>query len=148
MGKFVLKDASVEIDGTDEVDVSAMQSRHKETERGLSDASMSFNFFQDFEASMTDSVLWPLAESGEKFLIVVKPFSGKVSASNPAYVMGGHLFNYTPIAGGVGEASTTETPIKNATDLGIVKATDEKTGDEATADSLEKVIAAIEAAIE
>lgn len=141
MAKFVLKDADVEIDGTnlskrasqvsiemptDEVDMSAMQSEMKETERGLGDATMTFNFFQDFEASQTDAVLWPLNETGEKFITVVKPFSGPVSSTNPAYVMGGKLYNYTPIAGSVGEASTTETPIKNATDLGIKKAESEE----------------------
>lgn len=140
MGKFVLKDASSVLDGTDlskrasqvsiemptdEVDMTAMQSNMKETERGLGDASMTFNFFQDFAASQTDAVLWPLNESGDKFIIVVKPFSTAVSATNPAYVMGGKLYNYTPIAGSVGEASTTETPIKNATDLGIKKAVTE-----------------------
>lgn len=140
MGKFVLKDASIEVDGTDlskrasqvaiemptdEVDMTAMQSEMKETDRGLGDASMTFTFFQDFDASQTDAVLWPLNESGDKFIVVVKPFSGEVSATNPAYVMGGKLFNYTPIAGGVGEASTTETPIKNSTDFGIKKAISE-----------------------
>jgi hypothetical protein len=160
MGKFVLVDASTEIDGTDlskrasqvtvemptdEVDVSAMQSEMKETERGLRDASMTFNFFQDFAASQTDSVLWPLNESGEKFIVIVKPFSGPVSATNPAYIMGGKLYNYTPIAGGVGEASTTETPIKNATDLGIKKAEDEKEGEEAGEKSVETIVEEIEA---
>lgn len=153
MGKFVLKDASIEIDGTDlskrasqvsiemptdEVDMTAMQSENKETDRGLGDASMSFTFFQDYDASMTDAVLWPLNESGDKFITVVKPFSGECTATNPAYVMGGKLFNYTPLSGSVGEASNTETPVKNATDLGIKKAKSEL--------ELEEIVAEIEAA--
>lgn len=161
MGKFVLIDASIDIDGSDlsnrasqvtiempsdEVDVSAFQSEMKETERGLRDAMMTFNFFQDYDASQTDAVLWPLNESGDKFLAVVKPFSGEVSESNPAYVMGGKLYNFSPVSGSVGEASTTETPIKNATQLGIKKATNEKTGEEADEDSLETIEKEIEEA--
>lgn len=136
--KHVLKKPIIEIDGTDltkrasqvnvdmpddEVDTTSFGGDWKETERGMSDASMVFNFFQDYDASMTDAVLWPLKKEGEKFIAYVQALEGEPSATNPGYVMGGKLFGYSPIAGTVGEANTTETTVKNTTDLGVEKVT-------------------------
>jgi len=138
MAKEVLKKPVITIDGTDltnrisqvtidlpddEVDVTAFGSDFKETEMGMRDASMGFNVFQDFSASMVDATLWPLKNESKKFITSVQARQGEVSATNPVYVMAGKLFNYNPLSGSVGEASTTEPTIKNITDLGVIRCT-------------------------
>ena len=138
MAKFVLKKPVITIDGTDltkrisqlgidmpddEVDMTTFGSDFKQTEMGLRDASMTFNVFQDFAAASVDAVLWPLKKESKKFIVKVQAETGEPSATNPCYVMGGKLFNYNPLSGSVGEASTTEPTIKNTTDLGIERCT-------------------------
>lgn len=133
-GKFVLKKPVITIDGTnltkrisqvgidmpdDEVDTTTFGSDFKETEMGMRDASMGLNVFQDFGTAQVDAVLWPLKKESKKFIITVQPFEGEPSAENPCYVMGAKLFNYNPISGSVGEASTTEPTAKNVTNLGV-----------------------------
>jgi hypothetical protein len=137
-GKFVLKDAKIVVDGTDlskrasqvaielpddEVDLSTFGGDFKETGKGLSDASMTVTFFQDYAAGQVDEVLWPFKISDETFIIEVSPSSKARSATNPTYKMTARLFNYTPISGSVGQASTTQVTFKNASDNGIERLT-------------------------
>jgi hypothetical protein len=134
MAKFILKKPVITMDGTDltkrisqlgidmpddEVDVTTFGSEFKQTEMGLRDASMTFSVFQDFAAASVDAILWPIKKNSKKFIVKVQAEPGEPSATNPCYVMGGKLFNYNPLSGSVGEASTTEPTIKNVTDLGI-----------------------------
>lgn len=136
MGKFVLKKPVITIDGTDltkrisqvdvdmpddEVDMSTFGSDFKETEMGLRDAAIGLTAFQDFAAASVDAVLWPLKSESKKFIITVQGQPGEPSETNPCYVMGGKLYNYKPLSGSVGEASTTDPTVKNCTDLGIVR---------------------------
>lgn len=138
MAKFVLKKPVITIDGTnltkrisqvdidmpdDEVDMSTFGSDYKSTEMGLRDAAIGLTAFQDFAAASIDAVLWPLKNESKKFIIKVQPQEGEPSATNPCYVMGGKLFNYKPLSGSVGEASTTDPTVKNVTDLGIERCT-------------------------
>jgi hypothetical protein len=138
MGKFVLTDAVINIDGTDlsnhassvsidmpddEVDLTGFGAKFKETGKGLSDATITVNFFQDFSASQVDAVLWPLKTSHEPFTVAVKATSAPASATNPQYVMEAQMFGYSPIAGSVGEASTTEVTFKNTSQEGVKKIT-------------------------
>lgn len=138
MAKFVLKKPIITIDGSnltkrisqvdidmpdDEVDMSTFGSDFKSTEMGLRDAAIGLTAFQDFAAASLDAVLWPLKNESKKFIIKVQPFEGEPSATNPCYVMGGKLFNYKPLSGSVGEASTTDPTVKNVTDLGIERCT-------------------------
>jgi hypothetical protein len=136
MAKHVLIDPVITIDGTnltnmisqvdvdmpdDEVDVTGFGSRFKETEKGLSDASIGLNAFQNFALASVDAVLWPLKSESKKFIAKVQAKAGEISNTNPCYVIGGKLFNYKPLAGSVGEASTTDPTIKNQTQLGVVR---------------------------
>ena len=128
MAKIVLKDAVITIDGTDlsdhvssvtledsanEVDFTGFGSDYTEVGQGLKTASVQLEVFQDFGASSVDSVLYPLYESGGTFAVTVKAESGTTSATNPEYSMDGRLFSYSPIAGAVGDASTTSVTINN-----------------------------------
>jgi|ERR1044072_553907 hypothetical protein len=137
MAKEILKNPVITIDGTDlttrinqveldrsddEVDVSTFGSEYKQTEQGLKDATVSLTGFGDFAAASVDAVLWPLSEESKKFIVKVQVRKGEITATNPCYVMGGKLFNYKPLSGSVGEATTIDPTIKNQTPLGIKKA--------------------------
>lgn len=137
MAKIVLKDCSITIDAVDlsdhissvtiettfdEVDVTGFGSTYKEILQGLGDATITLAVFQDFDAASVDATLWPLSQSGEGFVVVVKPTSAAVSATNPSYTMTGVLLNYNPIAGAIGEASTTDVSIRNQSATGLVRA--------------------------
>lgn len=138
MGKFVMLDATVVVDGRDlsnrasscamdlpdeEVDQTGFQGGgYREINKGLSDATINVTFFNDYDADKTDAVLWPLKQSEDTFKMYVQAFDGTPSATNPAYGLNARLFNYSPIAGAVGESSTTEVAFRNGdAETGIVK---------------------------
>lgn len=138
MAKFVLKKPVITVDGTnftkrisqvtidlpdDEVDMTTFGSEFKQTEMGLRDGSIALNFFQDFAAASVDATLWPIKKTSKKFIVKVQPEEGEPSATNPCFVMGGKLFNYSPLSGSAGQASNTEPTIKNTTDLGMERCT-------------------------
>jgi len=135
MGKLILRDCYTAIDGTDlsnrasaatidtpsdEVDTSTFGGGFHEIDRGLRDATITITFYQDHDSGSVDDVLNPLNDSGDVFLVQVRPVkSSSASATNPERRMYGRLFNYSPIAGSVGEASTTDVTIRNADDRGV-----------------------------
>jgi hypothetical protein len=136
--KLILKDADIKINGVDmsdhinkvtvmttfnQVDVTAFGARYKEIGQGLGDASITCDFFADFDASSVDQTLWPLSQSGSIFPVVVKPTSATVSATNPTYTMLAVLSNYNPIDGSVGTASVTSVVFSNADQSGVVRGT-------------------------
>jgi len=135
MGKLILRDCYIAIDGSDlsnrasavtietpadEVDVSSFGGDYHEIDRGLKDATITVTFFQDHDANSVDDVLNPLNDSGDAFLIQVRPVKASAaSATNPERRMVGKLYGYSPIAGSVGEASTTDVTIRNASEAGV-----------------------------
>jgi hypothetical protein len=137
MGKLILRDCFIEIDSVDlsnrassvtidtpadEVDVSSFGGGFHEIDRGLKDATITIAFFQDHDANKVDDVLNDLHESGDAFLVRVRPVKGTAqSATNPERRMIGRLFNYSPISGAVGEASTTDVTIRNASQEGVTR---------------------------
>lgn len=139
MGKLILVNASIVIDGTDlskratqvaidpqsdEVDLTTFQEEWKETGVGLKDATMQVTFIQDLEAGMVDSVLWPHFKNGDTFVIEVKASKAAKSASNPLWKMTSRLFTYSPLSGSVGQASTTQVTFKNAGEAGLERITE------------------------
>jgi hypothetical protein len=138
MAKFVIKDPVVTINGVDlsdhissatiettraEVDVTAFGSVNTETLAGLGDASMTFAVFQDFAAGEVDATLWPLSTSNTPVTVSVKHTNAATSATNPLYSMSALLFNYSPLDGAIGDASTTNVTFKNASQAGLTRAT-------------------------
>lgn len=138
MAKFVLKDAYVAVNGTaisdhissvtvestfDEVDFTAMGATYREFGQGLGDATITLTAFQDFASGSVDAIFWPLSQSGGTFGIEVRPTSAAVSGTNPKYSMTGRLFGFNPVAGAVGDASSTDIPIRNAGTAGLVRGT-------------------------
>lgn len=134
MGKFVLKKCFIEVDAVDlsnfcssvtvestfdEVDVTGFGSNYKEIAQGMGDATITLEVFQDFAAMSVNETLWPLSQSGEAFDVVIRPTSDSVSVTNPEFHMSGKILGFSPIAGAVGDASTTSVPIRNADQAGL-----------------------------
>ena len=136
MAKHVLKDAQVVINAVDlsdhvssvtiesarpEVDVTSMGADFMETIAGIPDATITVSFFNDYAAGEVDATLWPLASSDTPFTVAIRPTTAAISATNPEYQMSSLLFNYSPIAGDIGSANTTEVTFRNAAQTGLVR---------------------------
>lgn len=136
MAKFVLKSAVVTVNAVDisdhvssvtiettfdDVDVTAMGGVYRDIRQGLGDATITLSVFQDFAAGSVDATLFPLSQSGNTFPVTVKPTNAAVGATNPRYDMTGVLLSYNPIDGGVGDASTTDVSIRNASQTGLTR---------------------------
>lgn len=138
MAKYIIRNPVVVVNGVDLsnrassaevtsekdlVDVTAFGASSKQNLVGLGDGTISVDFFQDFAAASVDATLYPIHSNNSEVVITVKPTNAAVSATNPLYTMTGVLPNYTPIAGGVGEASTISAEFSNSGDTGIVRTT-------------------------
>lgn len=138
MAKSILRDARIEVNGTnisqwvsevtvettrDEADVTAFGAVNKEIQPGLGDATIGITAFQDHAAAALDSILWPLSQSTTPFTVRVRPTSAAISATNPSFEMSANMFGYSPIAGAVGEPSTTDVEFRNATQTGLQRVT-------------------------
>jgi hypothetical protein len=107
IGTTVLSDsiASVTLDiTTDEVETTAFGSTYRTRIGGLKDASVSFDFHQDFGAGSVDSLLFPLM--GSTVAVKISPTSTAVSATNPEYQFSALVTQYQPFAGAVGDLAT------------------------------------------
>ncbi len=138
MATFVLKDAVVMIDNVnlsdhisevsieterDEVDVTAMGATSKVNVAGLGDATITMTLFQDFAATKVDATLWPLSSTNTPFIVTIKATSAVTSATNPLYSMTCLMYGYSPLSGGIGDASSTEVTFRNAAQAGLTRAT-------------------------
>lgn len=122
MGKLILKNVSVMVDGTDltqrarsvnidtsadEIDVTAFGgSGWREFEPGLKAGTIEIEFYQDFDADMVHDTLWPLAEDNSEFEIRIGPDGDSGATDNPVFVGDVKLFGYKFLQGEVGAAST------------------------------------------
>ena len=97
--------ASVTLDiSTDEVETTAFGSSYRTRIGGLKDASVSFDFHQDFAAGAVDALLFPLM--GTLVDVKIAPTSGTVTASNPEYRFSALCTQYQPYAGSIGDISS------------------------------------------
>lgn len=97
--------ASVTLDmTTDEVETTAFGSSFRTRIGGLKDASVSFDFHQDFAAGSIDAILFPLM--GTLVDVKIAPTSGTVSAVNPEYRFSALCTAYQPFAGSIGDLSS------------------------------------------
>jgi hypothetical protein len=138
MAKTILTNARVEVNSVvlsdhfssvtietarDEVDVTSFGAVNKEILPGLGDATITGDVFQDFLGGSVDATLWPLSTSTTPFTVKVRPTTSAISATNPEYVLTVNMFSYSPIAGSVGEASTTTVTFRNSSQTGLVRNT-------------------------
>jgi hypothetical protein len=111
---------SVTVNDTREVkDFTAFGATSKVVGKGLGDASITVEFFQDFAAAKTHATLQPLISSTTPFTVEVRPTSAARSATNPAAVMSALLFDYVFVDGSVGDESTMTATFQNASQTGI-----------------------------
>jgi hypothetical protein len=119
VAKFVATDYNITIGGTnlstslaaatlditaEEQDTTAFGSTYRTRIAGLKDASVTFDFHQDFGAGSIDATLFPLV--GSLATVVIKPTSGTVSATNPTYTFTALVTQYQPFASSVGDLAT------------------------------------------
>lgn len=134
MAIFTLTDAYVAVNGVvlsdhaksvttedtrDAVDITAFGATSKAVTKGLGDAKITVEFYQDFAASKVHATLQPLIASTTGVTIEVRPTSGARSATNPAILMTGLLMNYSGLDGSVGDASTIKAEFQNSSQAGI-----------------------------
>lgn len=134
MSIFVLTDAFISINGVtlsdharsvtvedmrDQVDITAFGATNKTYGKGLGDGKFTVEFYQDFAAAKTHATLQPLISSTTPFTVEVRGTSGARSATNPGIVMTALLFNYNPLSGSIGDASTFSAEFQNAAQGGI-----------------------------
>jgi hypothetical protein len=131
---FTLTDATVIVNGVtlsdhanqvqvedtrDSVDITAFGATSKAVTKGLGDAKITVQFFQDFAAGKVHATLQPLIGSTTGVVIEVRATSAARSATNPAALMTGLLMNYNMLSGGVGEASTISAEFVNSAQAGM-----------------------------
>lgn len=138
MAKFTLTDAYISVNGVvlsdhgnqvtvedsrDDVDLTGFGANNKVHGKGLGDAKINVEFFQDFAGGSVDATLRPLINSDTPVSVEVRPTSAAVSATNPSATMQGLLMNYNFLDGSIGEASKISAEFLNGADAGIVYAT-------------------------
>jgi hypothetical protein len=97
--------ASVTLDITsDEVETTAFGSTYRTRIGGLKDASVSFDFHQDFGVGAVDAILFPLM--GSTVAVTISPLSTAISATNPQYEFTALCTQYQPFAGSIGDLAT------------------------------------------
>lgn len=135
MGKFVMRDAVVTINGTaisdhsnnvtiedtaDEVEFTSFTAgAYREFGQGLHDATITVSVFQDYAASSIYAIAQPIYSSGGTCVVTVKPTSAATSTTNPIGSLTARLYSFNPIAGAVGEAATTDLVFRNAGTQGL-----------------------------
>lgn len=108
--------SSVTIDkSADDHDVTGLDAEAHEHLLGLSEDSMTLNFWQDFDAVKVDATLSPLQGENTAFPVVVEEPGGKT------WTLQALLPNYQPLAGAVGEPSATEANFVCGDGNGIVE---------------------------
>ena len=138
MAKDVLDNAFISVGGTnisdhcssvtietnaDKVDVTSFGASYREYTQGLKDANITLEIFQDYAVGNVDQILSALHASGGTFPVVIRPTPAVKSATNPEYTMTGVLFDYSPLAGAVGDANTNSVTISNSGTAGLLRGT-------------------------
>lgn len=139
MGKVVLRDVQITVDGLDcsnhctsvtvedganEVDATAFGSVYTSAVKGLRTAQITATFQQDFATGSLDAKFNTLNNQTTPFVVEVVPTAAAVSASNPKYRLPeAMLLGYNPLGGGVGDLSTTDVTFSNAGASGVMRLT-------------------------
>lgn len=121
MAKFVLKDAEIVINAIDlsawvnaaTLDVNpdlpeanTMGTFFKVRLVGLSDATLSVTFTQNFDSGAVDATLWPLVNQDAPFTVTAMAnLTDGIGVTNPRYSMSAVLGTYQPIQGTIGDTA-------------------------------------------
>ena len=98
--------AAVTLDITqDDIETTSFGSTARTRIGGLRDATVSFDFHQDFAAGAVDAILFPLL--GSTVAVKISPTSSAVSATNPEYRFDALCTAYSPFQGSIGDLAVT-----------------------------------------
>lgn len=115
---------SVDINQTyDQVDDTAFGAVNRAFLVGLSDASITVEFYQDFAASSVDVTLTPLLGSSTGTTVVFQSNGATVSATAPKWTQVSGIFEYHAVNGAIGEVSTTNVTFKPISGQTLTRAT-------------------------
>jgi len=107
-------------DSRTSVDITAMGATSLAVTKGLGDAKVSLDMFQDFAAAKVHATLQPLIGSTTPVAIEVRPVNAARSATNPAFLMsGGLLMTYPMLDGKVGDANAATYEFVNGSQSGV-----------------------------
>lgn len=106
-------------DTRDTVDITAFGATSKAVTKGLGDAKITVNFFQDFASGKVHATLQPLIGSTTGVTIEVRATSAGRSATNPAALMTGLLMTYNMLNGSIGDASQISAEFVNSSQAGL-----------------------------
>lgn len=103
-----------------QLDITAMGATALTYTKGLGDASITIDFFQDFASAKVHATLSPLISTSTPFAVEVRPVNAARSATNPAVLLAGALlFTYSGLDGSVGQASAMTATFQNASQAGM-----------------------------
>lgn len=135
MSAFTLTDALVIINGVtlsdhgnkvtvtdnrEDKDATAFGATSKASLKGLGEASIVIDLFQDFAAGKTHATLSPLIGSTTPVAVEVRPTSAARSATNPAALLATALmFDYKMLDASVGDVPVTTATFKNSGNAGM-----------------------------
>lgn len=130
MAIFVFTNAQVFVNGVDvsdhaskvtckddrnQVDVTAFGAAFVQVTKGLGQAEITIDFFQDFATSKIHQTLQPLIGSTTPIAVEVRPVNAARSATNPAFLLASALlFTYSGLDGKVGDAAAISATFLNA----------------------------------
>lgn len=106
-------------DSRNSVDITAMGATSVAVTKGLGDAKVDLDFFQDFAAAKVHATLQPLIGSTTGVAVEVRPVNAARSATNPAFLMTGLLMDYNMLDAKVGDASTFTASFVNSSQTGV-----------------------------
>lgn len=120
---FVLRNCKVGIDGVDlstavrevsvamsaaDVDVTAMGAGGNQHLAGIRDDSFTLTMYSDFGASMVHQTINPKFVAAGTVAVEVIPNGTTIGTANPRFSGYCPVLTYSPVAGGVGDAASTE----------------------------------------
>jgi len=137
MGKLILRDCFIEVNNVelsdhvssvevslekDEIDTTNFSGDGRERAHGLKNDSFTLNFQQNYSAASVDATLYPIWDEESEVTVKVRPRSSATGSDNPEYSGTCILLSYSPMAGDVGQLSTTSVTFHAQRD-GISKST-------------------------
>ena len=135
MSSFTLTDALIIINGVtlsdhgnkvtitdsrEDKDATAFGATSKSSLKGLGEASMDIDLYQDFASGKTHATLSPLISSTTPVAVEVRATSAARSATNPAALLATALmFDYKMLDASVGDVPMTTATFKNSGNAGM-----------------------------
>lgn len=108
-------------DTRSKVPITAMGATANAYTKGLGDASIQLNFYQDMSAAKVHATLQPLLGSNTPIAVEVRAVNAARSATNPGFVLASAgMFDYTGLSGGASAnaASMTSVTFENTSSSG------------------------------